>query len=88
MTSVNFTGEIFAEGPCYVALCRELDVSSFGDSLDEARASLQEAVTTFLEGCELLGTLTDVLQESGFEMSDGVWHLRERITVSEVATMP
>ena len=88
MTSVNFTGEIFPEGHRYVGLCRELDVSSFGESPDEARASLQEAVATFLEGCELLGTLTNVLEESGFEVSDGVWHLRKRITVSEVATVP
>ena len=98
MTSVIFTGEIFSEGNRYVGLCRELDVSSFGDSpeLDvssfgdspDARASLQEAVATFLEGCELLGTLTDVLEESGFEMSDGAWHLRKRITVNEVATVP
>ena len=31
MTSVVFTGEIFPEGDRYVGLCRELDVSSFGD---------------------------------------------------------
>ena len=88
MTTVIFTGEIFSEGNGYVGLCRELDVSSFGDSPDDARASLQEAVATFLEGCELLGTLVDVLEESGFEMSDGAWHLRKRITVNEVATVP
>ena len=71
MTSVIFTAEIFPEGNVYVSLCRELDVSSFGDSPDEARASLQEAVGTFLEGCDLPGTLTDVLEESGFETSPG-----------------
>ena len=47
------------------ALDVTLDVSSFGDSPDDARATLQEAVVTFLEGCALLGTLTEVLQESG-----------------------
>ena len=88
MTSVIFTGEIFPEGNVYVGVCRELDVSSFGDSPDDARASLQEAVEMFLEGCELLGTLTDVLHESGFEMVDGTWRLRKRMTVREVATVP
>lgn len=88
MKSVIFTAEIFPEGNVYVGLCRELDVSSFGDSPDEARASLQEAVGTFLEGCELLGTLTDVLEESGFEMTDGAWRLHRRVTVREVATVP
>lgn len=88
MTSVIFTGEIFSEGDVYVGVCRELDVSSCGDSPDDARASLREAVETFLEGCELLGALTDVLQESGFEMADGAWRLRKRVTVQEVATVP
>ena len=55
MTSVVILERYFPRG-LYVATCRELDVSSFGESPDEARASLQEAVETFLEGCELLGT--------------------------------
>ena len=87
MTSVIFTAEIFPEGDVYVGLCRELDVSSFGDSPDEAKASLQEAVETFLEGCGLLGTLRDVLEESGFEKTGGAWRLRKRMTVREVATV-
>ena len=88
MTSVIFIGEIFSEENVYVGVCRELDVSSFGDSPDDARASLREAVETFLEGCEFLGTLTDVLQESGFEMVEGAWRLRQRVTVQKVATVP
>ena len=27
----------------------------------------------------LLGTLTDVLEEAGFEMADGAWHLRNEV---------
>ena len=46
-------------------------MSSFGQSPEEARDSLHEAVVTFLQGCDLLGTLTDVLEEAGFEMADG-----------------
>ena len=87
MNSAIFTGEILPDGDVYIGVCRELDVSSFGDSPDDARASLREAVETFLEGCELLGTLTDVLHESGFEMVDGAWRLRKRLTVQEVATV-
>ena len=87
MTKVFYKVEIFWEGHCYVGLCRELDVSSFGDSPEDARESLQEAVETFLEGCESLGTLNEVLEESGFETINGAWQLRERITVNEVATV-
>ena len=71
MTSIVCTGEIFSEGGRYVGLCRELNVSSFGESPEDARESLHEAVATFLEGCDLLGTLRHVLEEAGFEMADG-----------------
>ena len=64
---------------------KELGVSSLGDSPDDPRAALQEAVATFLEGCALLGAPTEVLQESEFEMLEGAWRLRERMTVCEVA---
>ena len=43
MTKVIYKAEVFAEGDCFVGLCRELDVSSLGDSPEDARASLQEA---------------------------------------------
>ena len=58
-----------------------------GKVRDDAKTSLQEAVEAFLEGCEILGTLVEVLEESGFYLNDGKWQLRERITVSEVATV-
>ena len=31
MTRVEYKAEVFPEGNCFVGLCRELDVSSFGD---------------------------------------------------------
>ena len=36
MTKVIYKAEIFPEGDCFVCLCRELDVSSFGDSPEDA----------------------------------------------------
>ena len=86
-TTIIYRSEIFSEGDCYVGLCPELNVSSSGDSLDGAKKALQEAVEAFIEGCELLGTLDEVLEESGFELSDGVWKMRERITTYEVAVV-
>lgn len=87
MTTIVYRSEILPEGDCFVGLCRELDVSSFGDTPDEAKESLQEAVEAFIDGCELLGTLDEVLQESGFELTDGVWKMRERIIADEVANV-
>ena len=49
--------------------------------------SLHEAVEAFLEGCEYLGTLEDVLDESGFERTGDTWKLRERISEDKGATI-
>ncbi len=88
MTTINYRAEIFSESDMYVARCPDLDVSSFGDTVDEARDSLQEAVEAFLEGCELLGTLDEVLAESGFAKADGEWSLRRRIVEEVTAAIP
>jgi predicted RNase H-like HicB family nuclease len=37
------------EGDGYVALCPEFDVASQGETIEEARVNLQEAVDLFLE---------------------------------------
>jgi predicted RNase H-like HicB family nuclease len=43
------TAIIEREGNGYVALCPELDVASQGDTIEEARKNLQEAVELFFE---------------------------------------
>lgn len=45
----HLTGIIEREGDGYVALCPELDVASQGDSVEEARRNLAEAVELFFE---------------------------------------
>ena len=85
MTKIMYKAEIFSEGDCFVGYCRELDVSSFGDTPEDAKASLQEAVEAFIEGCEYLGTLDDVLTDSGFDKYGDIWKLRERVTEDRVA---
>jgi len=45
----QFTAIIERELDGYVALCPELDVASQGDSIEEARQNLSEAVELFLE---------------------------------------
>ena len=68
MSRVMYRAEVFRDGDVYAGLCPELSVSSFGDSPQEATASLQEAVQLFLDGCTSLGTLEEVLKESGFRL--------------------
>ncbi len=73
MQRVTFRAEIFFEGDVYVGLCPELNVSSFGENIEDARNSLQEAVEAFIEECEALGTLEEVMEEAGFVKKGGVW---------------
>ena len=45
----KLTAIIEREGSGFVALCPELDVASQGDTIDEARKNLQEALELFFE---------------------------------------
>jgi predicted RNase H-like HicB family nuclease len=45
----HLTAIIEREGDGYVALCPELDIASQGDSVQEARENLQEALQLFFE---------------------------------------
>ena len=45
----QLTAIIEREGNGYVALCPEVDVASQGDTVDDARKNLQEALELFFE---------------------------------------
>lgn len=45
----KLTAIIEREGNGYVSLCPELDIASQGDSIEEARKNLQEALELFFE---------------------------------------
>jgi predicted RNase H-like HicB family nuclease len=45
----NFTAIIEKEDNSYVALCPELDVASQGDTVEDAKQNLQEAIELFFE---------------------------------------
>lgn len=71
--SIHLKLEIFQEGDLYVGICPALNVSSFGETVVEAKRSTQEALEAFVEACEELGTLAEVLEESGFRFQNGEW---------------
>lgn len=48
-TIQQFTALIEREGNQYVALCPELDVASQGDTVEQARKNLHEALELFFE---------------------------------------
>ena len=45
----QFTALIEREGSGYVSLCPELDIASQGDTIEEARENLREALELFFE---------------------------------------
>ena len=45
----SFTAIIEKEGNMYVSLCPKLDIASQGNSVEEARENLKEAIELFLE---------------------------------------
>ncbi len=45
----QFTALIVREGDLYIARCAELDITSEGASVNEARANLTEAISHYLE---------------------------------------
>ena len=63
---INFITQIWQEGKMYVAYAPELDVSSCGKTASEARKNLHETVEIFLEETSKIGTLDEILEESGF----------------------
>ena len=84
---VPYTSQLFEEDEQIIAVCPELNVSSFGDTSEAALAALQEAVALFLEECQRMGTLEAVLEEAGYQRdleSPRRWVRREPIQTRQL----
>lgn len=70
----RLTGVIERENDGFVALCPELDVASQGDSIEQARANLIEAVELFLEAAspaEIADRMGNEMYVTSIEVSVG-----------------
>ncbi|MDI6729336.1 MAG: hypothetical protein QMD44_10490 [Thermodesulfovibrionales bacterium] len=83
--NINLKIEVFKEDDVYVALAPELSVSSFGDTIEDAKKSLKEAIEAFIEECEHMGSLDEVLEESGFQKINDVWTFKKPAAEEEFA---
>ncbi|MBI2097931.1 MAG: type II toxin-antitoxin system HicB family antitoxin [Candidatus Vogelbacteria bacterium] len=70
---LSVTIQIFREGQTYVAHNPELNVSSCGDTLDQAKSNLKDALVGFLKSAQKLGTLEGILEEAGYVRNDKRW---------------
>lgn len=57
----EFSGIVRREGKHYTAWCSELDVSTFGDSIDEASRNLGDAVELYLATIGEMGEAEEIL---------------------------
>ena len=85
MTKIAIKIEIFKEGDVYVALSPELNVSSFGETVEEAGESIKEAIDAFIEECREMGTLEEVLEEAGFLKTGDFWEPRKQVVEDNLA---
>jgi predicted RNase H-like HicB family nuclease len=58
--SYRLSAVFWKEGRQVVGKCTELNVSSFGRNMEEARSRLEEAVDLYIENAKVLGLLDDV----------------------------
>ena len=70
---IEYTVQIWKEGNQFVAHAMPLDVMSSGKTPEEARKTLDEAVHLFLVTAADMGTLNEILQETGYEFKEGRW---------------
>ncbi len=63
---IQLNASIWKEGDIYIAHNPQLDVSSCGDTPEEAQQHLREAVMAFIEETRSMGTLQQILEEAGF----------------------
>ena len=84
MHDISFTVYLFKEGKTFVAYVPELDVSSCGASDEEARKNIREAVRGFLETCAELGTLTEILEEAGYERVGDTWQAPQFVSLDRL----
>jgi len=70
----RFTAIIEREDNLYVALCPELDIASQGETVNEARNNLREAIELFLEAAspgEIQSRLHDEVYVTQMEVAVG-----------------
>ena len=60
---------VFKEVNAYIAYCPELDLSSCGSSIEQAKEMLRTAMRLFIEETEKMGTLEEILEGAGGEGS-------------------
>ena len=71
--NVSLAVTLLHEGDQFVAYSPALDLSTSGDTLEQAKTRFSEAVDIFLEETTKKGTLPEVLSDLGWQKSNDSW---------------
>jgi len=71
--NLTFTIQIFKEGKTFVSHNPELNVSSCGKTIEEARKNLKDAMNGFIKSAYKIGTLNQLLEEAGYMYKNKKW---------------
>jgi predicted RNase H-like HicB family nuclease len=87
MILIDYDIIVFKEEETFVAYCPELDISSCGNTVEQAKEMIKTAVKLFLEEAERMGTLEDILEESKYKKdASGRW-LPPRLIATELVSV-
>ncbi len=87
MVAIDYDVIGFKEDNTYVSYSPELDVSSCGNTVDQAKEMLKTAIRLFVEEAEKMGTLVDILEESRYRKdASGRW-LPPRLVSTELVSV-
>ena len=76
----RLTEEIWKEGNMYVSYCPELDISSCGKSVEQAKRNLVETILINIEETKNMGTFNQFLEECGIEqINDDIFSVRKEL---------
>lgn len=87
MISIDYDMIVFNEDGVYVAYCPELDISSSGKSIEQAKEMLKNAVRLFIEEAEKMGTLKDILEESRYKKDPSGRWLPPKVVATELISI-
>ena len=64
----------------FVSYCPELDISSCGESIEQAKENLVETILINIEETKKMGTFNQFLEECGFEQTpDDIFSVRKKL---------
>ncbi|RYD54876.1 MAG: hypothetical protein EOP56_18075 [Sphingobacteriales bacterium] len=60
---------VFQQGDFYVAYCPSLELSSYGETVQDAKEAFDEAMNSYIEDCHANGTLQQDLVQHGWKLN-------------------